>query len=53
MKITFAPAHIVVADAEIFTETVNNGLTVIVKTLLVAVPGLAHISGEGVITTLI
>ena len=53
VKVTLVPAHIVVEDAEIFTETVNIGFTVIVKILLVAVPRFAHTSEEAVITTVI
>ena len=53
VKVTLVPAHIVIADAEIVIETVNNGLTVIVKILLVAIPGFAHTSEEAVITTVI
>ena len=53
VKVMLAPAHTVVIGVEILTETVNKGLTVIVKILLVAKAGLAHTSEDGVITTVI
>ena len=52
VKITFVPEQIVVADADILTDGVTIGFTVMVIALDVAVAGLAQASEE-VITTVI
>lgn len=48
VKVTFAPAHIVVALAAIVTLGVNNGLTVMVIVLLFAVGGITKQPPEAV-----